>query len=234
MIRGGESLVRSSDRDSADENALGDSATHGGQFTAALSRSLSRIGESIQTIVANLNLVASVSLLASLASFWIDFRGAYTSTKDAINQTSPVAGGLFPSILVGLTVFVIAWCVVYGWRYASSWRAKLAPDLATKAGLKKLVPDIEACLFFLEEAEHVQDERQRDRLIGNISEMCLSLWEDMQDAGLNGPTVYSIGSALPWSGRSREEPNVEELRRLLRALAPLARRGNVREARRIY
>ena len=225
-------MSKPSNRDSSEQHPFDGSATHVGQWTASLSNSLRRMAESTQNVIANLNLVASLSLLASLVSFWIDFRGAYTATKDAINESSPVAASLLPSILVGLTVFVIVWCVVYGWRYAQSLRAKFAPDLEMRAGLKKLVPDIEACLFFLEEAEHVQDERQRYRLMRNINESCLSLWEDMQDIGVDGPTVYSINSALDFGGR--DGLNLEELHRLLKALAPYARRGDVKEARRIY
>ena len=99
-------------------------------------------------VLANLNLVVSLSLLAAIVSLWFDFRGAYTATKVAL---SPVAAALLPSVLVGLTVFVIVWCAVYGWRYVQSVRAKFVPDLEAKDGLKKLVPEIESCLFFLEE-----------------------------------------------------------------------------------
>ena len=178
-------------------------------------------------VLANLNLIVSLSLLAAVISFWLDFRGAYTATKSVL---SPVAAALLPSVLVGLTVFVIVWCAVYGWRYVQSMRAKLVPDLEAKAGLKKLVPDIESCLFFLEEVVHARDERKHT-LMSYISEIGLSLWEDMQTIGLDGPTAYSIRSALP---HFDDDPNVEELRRLLKVLAPLARSGKVEEARRIY
>ena len=180
-------------------------------------------------VLANLNLVVSLSLLAAVISFWLDFRGAYTATKSVL---SPVAAALLPSVLVGLTVFVIVWCTVYGWRYAQSMRSRLVSGLEAKAGLKKLVPDIESCLFFLEEAIHVQDEREKHRLMRHISEICVSLWEDMQDVGLRGPTAYCIYSALPF--HDADEPNVEELHRLLKTLAPLARSGKFEEARRIY
>ena len=179
-------------------------------------------------VLADLNLVVSLSLLTAVVSFWLDFRGAYTATKSVL---SPVAAALLPSALVGLTVFVLVWCAVSGWRYVQCMRAKLVPDLGAKAGLKKLVPDIESCLFFLEEVGHVEDERKHT-LLRYISEIGLSLWEDLQGVGLDGPTVYSIGAALP--DHDGDEPNVEELRRLIKTLAPLARKGKVEEARRIY
>ena len=64
------------------------------------------------------------------------------------------------------------------------------------------------------------------------SELGLSLWEDMQDAGLDGPTGYSIGAALPHGHEN--EPDEEELPRLIKTLAPLAHKGKVEDARRIY
>ena len=110
-------------------------------------------------------------------------------------------------------------------------KAKLLPDLQAKVGLKKLVPAIESCLFFLEEVGHTSDRRKHD-LMGYISEIGRSLWEELQTIGLDGPTAYSIQSALHYHDHG--EPNVEELHRLLKALAPLARSGKVEEARRIY
>ncbi len=71
--------------------------------------------------------------------------GRYTATEGALN---PVAAALLPSTLVGLTVFVIAWCAVYGWRYVESTKAKLIPQIEKRTALKRLVPDIESCLFF--------------------------------------------------------------------------------------
>ena len=218
----------SQDRESSERQRADDSETHADQWTESLSNGLREVATSMSGVLANLNLVASVSLLAAVVSLWFDFRGAYTATEGAL---SPVAAALLPSIMVGLTVFVTAWCAVYGWRYVQSTKAKLTPHLETKAALKKLVPDIESCLFFLEEAGHVEIER-RHTLMRYISEIGLSLWEDMQEEGLDGPTVYSIGAALPH--HDDNEPNVEELHRLIKTLAPLARKGKVEEARRIY
>ena len=215
------------DRDSSEQQPADGSETRAREWTASLSNSLQGVATSMSGVLANLNLVVSLSLLAAVVSFWLDFRGAYTATKGVL---SPVAAALLPSVLVGLTVFVIVWCAVYGWRYVQSMKAKLLPDLQAKVGLKKLVPDIESCLFFLEEVGHTS-ERRHIRM-GDISEIGLSLWEDLQTIGLDGPTAYSIQSALPYHDHG--EPNVEELHRLLKALAPLARSGKVEEARRIY
>ena len=78
----------------------------------------------------------------------------------------------------------------------------------------------------------MKDERDKYRLMHYISEIGLSLWEDLQTIGLDGPTAYCIQDALPdFDG---DEPKVEQLRRLLKVLAPLARSGKVEEARRIY
>ena len=217
------------DSDSSEQQPADGSATRADEWTASLSNSLRRVATSMSGVLANLNLVVSLSLLAAVISFWLDFRGAYTATKSVL---SPVTAALLPSFLVGLTVFVIVWCTVYGWHHVQSMRAKLVPDLEAKAGLKKLVPDIESCLFFLEEASHAKDERDKYRLMRYIRESCLSLWEDMQTIGLDGPTAYCIQDALPY--HDHDEPNVEELRRLLKVLAPLARSGKVEEARRIY
>ena len=183
-------------------------------------------------VLANLNLVVSLSLLAAIVSLWFDFRGAYTATKVAL---SPVAAALLPSVLVGLTVFVIVWCVVYGWRYVQSIRTKLVPGLNAKVHLKNLVPDIESCLFFLEEFGHAEEER-KDSLIRYIRDISESLCEDLETIGLDGPTAYSIQSALPQHGLPYDHtvPYLNELRRLLEVLAPLARSGKVEEARRIY
>ena len=216
------------DRDSSEQQPADGSATRADEWTASLSNGLRRVATSMSGVLANLNLVVSLSLLAAVISFWLDFRGAYTATKSVL---SPVAAALLPSVLVGLTVFVIVWCAVYGWRYVQSTRAKWVPDLESKDGLKKLVPGIESCLFFLEEVSHAKDERKQT-LMGYISEIGLNLWEEMQEAGLDGPTVYCIQSALPRF--DDDDPNVEELRRLLKVLAPLARSGKVEEARRIY
>ena len=215
------------DRDSSDQRPEDGSATRAVEWTASLSNSLRGVTTSMSGVLANLNLVVSLSLLAAIVSFWFDFRGAYTATKDVL---SPVAAALLPSVLIGLTVFIIMWCALYGWRYIQSIRTKLGPDLKAKADLKKLVPDIESCLFFLEKVGHAKDERKYN-LMRYISELGLSLWEELQTIGLDGPTAYSIQSALPYRD---EEPNVEELRRLLKALAPLARSGKVEEARKIY
>ena len=216
------------DRDSSERQPADGSATRADEWTASLSNSLRGVATSMSRVLANLNLVVSLSLLAAVISFWLDFRGAYTATKSVL---SPVTAALLPSILVGLTVFFIVWCAAYGWRYVQSTRAKMVPDLEAKAGLKKLVPDIESCLFFLEEASHVQDERDKYRLMRYVRESCLSLGEDMQTLGLDGPTAYCIQDALPFL--DQDEPNVAELYRLMRTLAPLARKGKVEEARRI-
>ena len=219
-------------RDSSGQQPLDGSPIDADEMTESLSNSLRRAAASTQSVFTNLNLVVSLSLLAALVTIWIDFRGAYTATMDATTKHSPVVAGLLPSILVGLTVFTIVWCVVYGWRYVQSLRAKLDPDVELKAGLKELVPDIETCLFFLEKVGSVEDERYQHRLKQYISDSCRSLWEDMQTIGLDGPTAYSLASALPFDDAYK--PNVEELNRLLKTLAPLARSGNVKEARRIY
>ena len=218
----------SRDQESSKRQGADGSETHADQWTESFSNGLGGIATSMSGVLANLNLVASISLLATVVSLWFDFRGAYTATEGAL---SPVAAALLPSTLVGLTVFVIAWCAVYGWRYVQSTKARLSPHLETKTALKKLVPDIESCLFFLGEAGRVET-RRRHTLMRYVSELGLSLWEDMQDAGLDGPTVYSIGAALPHD--HEDEPDVEELHRLIKTLAPLARKGKVEEARRIY
>ena len=218
--------------DSSEEDPADGPATGADEWKASMSNSFRGMVVSMTGVLTNLNLVGSLALLAALVSFWLDFRDAYTATKSAINELSPIAAALLPSILVGLTVFVIVWCAVYGWRYVQSMRAKLAPDLKMKAELKKLVPDIESCLFFLEEAGHVKDERSRHRVMSCIGESCLSLWEDMESAGLGGPTTYSIQSALPYG--HEDEPDVKELHRLIKTLVPVARSGNVKEASRIY
>ena len=216
------------DRDSSENQPADGSATRADEWTASLSNSLRGVATSMSGVLVNINLVASLSLLAAVISFWLDFRGAYTATKSVLN---PVTAALLPSVLVGLTVFVIVWCAVYGWRYVQSMRAKMVPDLEAKAGLKKLVPDIESCLFFLEEVDHVEGQRKHT-IMRYIREIGVSLWEDMQSIGLDGPTAYGIQDALPY--HDDDEPNVEELHRLIRTLAPLARRGKVEEARRIY
>ena len=216
------------DRDSLEQQPADGSATRADELTASLSNGFRGVATSMSGVLANLNLVVSFSLLAAIVSLWFDFRGAYTATKVAL---SPVAAALLPSVLVGLTVFVIVWCVVYGWRYVQSIRTKLVPGLNAKAHLKNLVPDIESCLFFLEEFGHAEDER-KPRLMRYISDIGENLSDDLQTIGLDGPTAYSIQSALPYHYQG--EPNVEELHRLIRTLAPLARKGKVEEARRIY
>ena len=220
------------DRDSSEQQPADGSATRADEWTASLSNSLGGVATSMSGVLANLNLVVSLSLLAAVISFWLDFRGAYTATKSAL---SPVTAALLPSVLVGLTVFVIVWCVVYGWRYVQSIRTKLVPGLNAKVHLKNLVPDIESCLFFLEEFGHAEEER-KDSLIRYIRDISESLCEDLETIGLDGPTAYSIRYALPYPNLPYEhvEPYVEQLRRLLKALAPLARKGKVEEARRIY
>ena len=219
-------------RDDSEGDLEDDSAARPDGLTASLSDGFRGITAAMNGVFANLNLVGTLSLFIALVSYWLDFRGAYTATTDAIHEFSPVAAGLIPSALVGLTVFVMIWCAVYGWHFVQSARAKLVPDMKTRADLKRLVPDIESCLFFLERASQAIDERDKYRLKGYISESCLSLWEDMQSIGLDGPTVYCIGEALPF--HSEDDPNVEELYRILKALTPLARSGKVREARRLY
>ena len=215
------------DRDSSEQQPADGSVTRADEWAASLSNSLRGVATSMSGVLANLNLVVSLSLLAAIVSLWFDFRGAYTATKGAF---SPVAAALLPSVLVGLTVFVIVWCVVYGWRYVQSIRTKLVPGLKAKTHLKNLVPDIESCLFFLEEFGHAEDER-KPGLMRYIRDIGENLSEDLETIGLDGPTAYSIRYTLPSYDL---DPNVEELRRLLKVLAPLARSGKVEEARRIY
>ena len=105
------------DRDSSEQQPAD-------EWTASLSNNLRGVATSMSGVLANLNLVVSLSLLAAVISLWLDFRGAYTATKSVL---SPVTAALFPSVLVGLTVFVIVWCTVYGWRYVQSMRAKMVP-----------------------------------------------------------------------------------------------------------
>ena len=218
-------------RESSEPEPANGSVTRANKWTALLSNSLREVAASMSRVLVNLNLVVSLSLLATVMSFWLDFRGAYTATKSVLN---PVTAALLPSILVGLTVFVIVWCMAYGWRYVKSAKAKLVPDLEMKAGLKNLVPDIETCLFFLEEAMKVKDEGDKRRLMGYVRQTCSSLWEDMDTIGLDGSTVYCIIDALPYHDDDDDDPNVEELHRLITMLVPLARKGKVEEARRIY
>ena len=200
-----------------------------GSSTGAESNGLREVATSVSGVLANLNLVVAISLLAAVVSFWFDFRGAYSATKEVL---SPVAAASLPSILVGLTAFVIAWCVVYGWRYFQSIGSTLDPGFNAKADLKKLVPVIESCLFFLEVAEHSKDDRKH-RLMGYISETGWTIWEELLTIRLDGSTAYCIRSALP-GDHPDEVPNVQELQRLLKALLPLARRGKTKEARRIF
>ena len=111
----------------------------------------------------------------------------------------------------------------------------MVPGLNAKAQLKSLVPDIESCLFFLAEVGHAKDER-KPRLMRYISDIGENLSEDLETIGLDGPTAYSIRCAIPYHDLpyGHVDPKVEELHRLIRTLAPLARKGKVEEARRIY
>lgn len=220
-----------------EEDLVGGSRPRTDKILTSLSNSLGRMAESTQGVIRNLNLVGSISILATLISLWLDFRGAYTATIGAVDEINPVMASLLPSALVGLTMFVTVWCAVYGWHYARFLRVRLISKMEVRASLKKLVPDIEICLFFLEKIDQVEDRWHQDQLMGYISEISLTLWEEMLTLGLDGPTAYSIKSATP----SRSDDNmpydkstVAELQRLLKALAPLARRGKVKEARMIY
>ena len=183
-------------RDSSGEDPEDSSALRTNQWTSSISSSFLRLGESITSVLTNLNLVGSLAVLAALVSFWLNFRGAYAATKSAVNELSPIAASLLLPILVGLTVFVIVWCTAYGWRYVQAMTAKSVPYLKAKRDLKKLTPDIESCLFFLEEAIHAEDEMKKHRLRGYIGEICLSLWEEMVHTELDGPTAYCIQDAL--------------------------------------
>ena len=183
-------------RDSSGEDPEDSSALRTNQWTSSISSSFLRLGESITSVLTNLNLVGSLAVLAALVSFWLNFRGAYAATKSAVNELSPIAASLLLPILVGLTVFVIVWCTAYGWRYVQSMTEKSVPYLKAKRDLKKLAPDIESCLFFLEEAIHAEDEMKKHRLRGYIGEICLSLWEEMVHTELDGPTAYCIQDAL--------------------------------------
>ena len=220
-----------------EEDLVDGSGSRTDKSLTSLSNSLGRVAESTQGVIRNLNLVGSLSILAALISLWLDFRGAYTATIGAVDEINPVIASLLAPGLVGLTMFVTVWCAVYGWYYARFLRARLVSKMEARAGLKKLVPDIETCLFFLEKIDQVEDGWHQEQLMRYISEISITLWEEMLTLGLDGPTAYIIKSAMPWrpdDNMPYDKSTVAELQRLLKALAPLARRGDIKEASRIY
>ena len=217
--------------DASEKTDKEDSQSGINERTSSIVDNLEKMARSTTDVVRNLNLVGSLALLAALISIWTDFQGSYTATQAALEEVSPILAALLPAILVALTLFLIIWLTVYGYHCGQYIRAKVAPDLRVRAELKNLVLDIETCLFFTEKAIENNDHTMQSSLKRHVGETCLSLWEDMQSAGLDGPTVYSLGAAL---GRNDETPDVEEIYRLLKKLEPLARSGKVQEARRIY
>ena len=216
----------SRDQESSKRQGADGSETHADQWTESFSNGLRGMATSMSGVLANLNLVASISLLAAVVSLWFDLSGCVHRYRGCTEPRCRCPIAVDPGRTYGLRD-----CMVCSLWLALSTKAKLTPHLETKTALKKLVPDIESCLFFLEEAGRVET-RRRHTLMRYVSERGLSLWEDMQDAGLDGPTVYSIGAALPHGHEN--EPDVEELHRLIKTLAPLGRKGKVEEARRIY
>ena len=88
------------DRDSSEQQPADGSETRAREWTASLSNSLQGVATSMSGVLANLNLVVSLSLLAAVVSFWLDFRGAYTATKGVL---SPVAAALLPSVLARIS-----------------------------------------------------------------------------------------------------------------------------------
>ena len=217
-------MEESSSRDSLEEDLVDSSGPRTDKWMTSLSNSLGRMAESTQSVIRNLNLVGSLSILAALVSLWLDFRGAYTATIGAVDELNPVIASLLPAALVGLTVFVTVWCAVYAVHYVRFLRARLVSGMEVRAGLKKLGPDIETCLFFLEKIDQVEDGWHQDLLLRYISEIGHTLWEEMLTLGLDGPTTYSIRSALPAQpAHDADKPDVAELQRLLKVLAPLAR-----------
>ena len=225
-------MTESSSSDSYGEDSMGNSETRTGKLVTSLSDSLGMVAESTKNVIRNLNLVGSISILVALASLWLNFRGAYTATVGAVGELNPVVASLFPSALIGLTVFFSIWCVVHGWYYAKCLRTRFGSELVVRVGLKKLVPEIETCLFFLERLDQVADEGHQERLLKYISESGLTVWEEMMSLGLDGPTAYGIQAVTSWNEFDRTD--TKELQRLLKLLLPLARRGKVKEARRIY
>ena len=203
------------------------------RWPTLLSGSFGAAVTALSSVLVNLNLIVSFALLAATVSLWFDFRGAYTITK---GELDPVASGLLPAVMVGTTVMVSAWCALSCWRYLLYIREIVFPGSKAKSDLKKLVPVIETCKFFLDEVEHAEDFKKH-RLMGYINETGMTIWEELLDMGLDGPTAYRIQQALrddqALRDGSDDEPDVPELRLLFDVLAPLARRGKTEEAKRI-
>ena len=229
---GGVNLARPPNFETSEQHPSGDPTDHASGWTTSLSHSFRQLAAHIQDTLANVNLVGSLSLLAALVSFWFDFRGGYTITRNALNDLSPVGAGLLPSILIAMTVFMTVWFLLYGWRYAITLRAKLDPDSDAKSQLKKIAPDIENCLFFVGELRRVEEQSERQALMEHIGDSCVNLCVALQDMGIDGPTTYKLGLIGP--DHYNQQIDAEGVQRLLSTLAPLARRGNVRDARRAY
>ena len=65
----------------------------------------------------------------------------------------------------------------------------------------------------------------------DINEICLTLLEDLDDIAISGPLSSNLRDALHADDVRLSVTRVNELKRLLEALAPLARRGSVKEVR---
>lgn len=208
-------------------------ATLASNWATSLSNIASQTGTKVKRVLTNLNLIGSLALLAALVSLWIDFRGTYTATEKAVTSLNPIAAGLLPSVLIGLTVFVTLWCLVYGWCCILWLRAKLDDDLSIRADLKKLTPDIEVGLLLLERVLQTEDANDKDRLVLAINYLCYELSESLADIVISDSLTSNLRDALHADDARLSANKINELKRLLEILAPLARRGNVKEIRRL-
>ena len=199
-------------------------------WTQSLSNTLSEFSSSVKCVLSVFGFIASFSLFITLVTLWVNFQDAYLATTRALTAISPLMSGLFPSILVGSTVFVAMWCIANGWYCIIVLRANFDSDIKARTALKSMAPDIEACLHRVVEYLQIEDDSLKERRWRRVYNGCLTIWEESHELEFEAPVFDDIHDAL---GNNAEGLDAEELVRLLRDLAPLSRRGNVDGVRKL-